>query len=300
MNNIVQGVTNRMALPLLKVQKHSPALLFAGGVAGVVATVVMASRATLKMNEVLEEHEKNLAHIDEAAAIDEKYGADLQLQKKDKVAVFVKTSLNVARLYGPAVIVGTASIAALTGSHVILTNRVSGLTAAYATLDRAFRSYRKRVVTEYGKDKDDELFFGTEITETEVEGPEGVKKTKKVKSLLGPNGYAVCFDESNPNWKRGPGYNVVFIRGIQNMANDILNAKGYLFLNDVYEMLGFERTPAGQRVGWLKDGITKVGDGYVDFGVLKGDYFNALRFVKGDELSVWLDFNVDGEIWDEI
>lgn len=301
MNNIVSGVANKLALPLLKVQKHSPVMLFAGGVAGVVATVVLASRATLKMDSVLEEHEKNVAKINSAAAIDEEYALDEKQQQKDKVGIFVRTSLTVAKLYAPAVIVGAASIAALTGSHVILTNRLSGMSAAYAVVDGAFRKYRKRVVDEYGKGKDDEFFFGTETTEVEVEGADGTTKTKKIKTLLGPNGYAVPFDENNPNWNRNSGYNVMFIRSQQNWANDMLQQRGFVFLNDVYEMLGFPRTPAGQRVGWLKRKENDPGgDNYIDFGVLMGDNFNGLRFIRGEEKSVWLDFNVDGEIWEEI
>lgn len=304
MNKFVTGVTNRVALPLLKVQKHSPALLFAGGVVGVVATVVLASRATLKMDDVLEEHEKNMTNVEAAkdlAVSGEAVDYSEKDYQKDKVGVFVKTSLSIAKLYGPAVIVGAVSIAALTGSHVILTNRLTGLSAAYATLDSAFRKYRGRVVEKYGKNTDEEMFFGTETVEVEVEGMDGTKVKKKVKQLLGPNGYSVCFDESNRNWQAYPGMNVMFVRCQQNTANDLLRGRGYIFLNDVYELLGFPRTPAGQLVGWLKrEENDPGGDGFVDFGVLEGDNFNGLRFVKGDEKSVWLSFNVDGEIWSQI
>lgn len=298
MNKFIAGVAQKAALPLLKVKSNSPALLFAGGVAGVVATVVLASRATLKMEGVLEEHEKNVAKIDSAAAINEEYALDLKAQQKDRVGVFVRTSLSVAKLYAPAVLVGVASIAALTGSHVILTNRVSGLTAAYATLDGAFRKYRGRVVNKYGKTVDEEMYFGADTIEIEVEGEDGKKTKQKIRTALGPNGYAVCFDESNQNWKPAAGMNAMFIQSQQQWANNRLRLEGFLFLNDVYEMLGFPRTAAGQQVGWVKN--SEIGDGYIDFGVLTGDHFNGLRFVNGDERSVWLDFNVDGVILDLI
>lgn len=236
MNKFVEKVSQRAALPLLKAQKHSPALLFAGGVVGVLATVVLASRATLKVTDVLEEHEKNMTSIDQGIAIDAEYAADEKTQKKDRATVFVKTSLSVAKLYAPAVLVGAASIAALTGSHYILSNRVSGLTAAYATLDGAFRKYRGRVVEKYGKTIDQEMFFGVDEVEVDVEGPDGKTTKKKIRTALGPNGYAVCFDESNKNWKPGAGYNAMFIQSQQQWANNRLRLEGYLFLNDVYQI----------------------------------------------------------------
>ena len=44
---------------------------------------------------------------------------------------------------------------------------------------------------------------------------------------------------------------------------DLLATRGYLFLNEAYDMLGFSRTKNGQLVGWTyKEGMT-VGDIYM-------------------------------------
>ena len=61
-------------------------------------------------------------------------------------------------------------------------------------------------------------------------------------------------------------------------------------------MLGFPHTSAGAVVGWVRGN----GDGYVDFGLMDF-YSNANRlFHEGFEPNIWLDFNVDGVIWDKI
>jgi hypothetical protein len=91
------------------------------------------------------------------------------------------------------------------------------------------------------------------------------------------------------------GHNATFIRIQQQWANDMLMGTGYIFLNEVYKMLGLEPTPAGQLVGWVKGN----GDDYIDFGILD-DPYEGMRFVSGDEASVLLDFNVDGVVWDLI
>jgi hypothetical protein len=50
-------------------------------------------------------------------------------------------------------------------------------------------------------------------------------------------------------------------------------------------------------VGWV---VGDCGDGFVDFGVFEGDRYMGMEFVKGDERSVVLDFNVTGVIWNLI
>lgn len=289
---ISSTVASKLARPMLKAQKHSPTLLFGAGVVGVVTTVVLASRATLKLEEVLEETKKNLSTAENLEHPDYSE-AD---RKKDVTLVYTKSVLKVAKLYAPAVVIGAASIAALTGSHVILNRRNVGLTAAYATLERGFNEYRKRISDELGEEKERELRYGSltrEVVEETDEGP--VVKTVPVgdRSI-----YARLFDRyTSREWQDGPGYNQMYIQCQQQYANDRLNAYGHLFLNEVYDMLGLPRTPEGQVVGWVKG---SNGDGYVDFGIFDGNAHDSLRFISGDEKSIWLDFNVDGVVYDKI
>jgi hypothetical protein len=85
----------------------------------------------------------------------------------------------------------------------------------------------------------------------------------------------------------------------QNFANDRLRAKGHLLLNDVYDSLGLPRTAAGCVVGWVKggNGQTTAGDGYVDFGLFDPETQEIRDFFRGDNGALWLDFNVDGEVY---
>ena len=107
--------------------------------------------------------------------------------------------------------------------------------------------------------------------------------------------YARCFDAGNPNWEKSPEMNLLFLKQTQVYMTDLLKSKGYLFLNDVYDKLGMPKTKTGQMVGWIYDEKNTIGDNYVDFGIFSD---NNARSVNGYENSIWLDFNVDGVIWD--
>lgn len=289
-------VTSKAGRQVLKLQKHSPTILFVAGVVGVGATVVLACRATLKVHEVLDDHHTTKGKM--VVALENSIDYTEEDYRKDHMLLMAKTAGQFLKLYGPSVILGAAAIAALTGAHVVLNRRNVAVTAAYAALEKGFRDYRKRVVDQYGDDKDQEFRYGLvhgEIVEETEQGPKvvGVKKWPDgvVRSI-----YARCFDETSSSWQRAPGYNQVFIRAQQAYANDLLQARGHVFLNDVYDMLGLSRTKEGAVVGW----VLGNGDNFIDFGVFGGDTFMAQQFVNGVERTVWLDFNVDGIVYDKI
>lgn len=291
-------VTSQAGRQILRGKKHSPTVLFVAGVAGVVTTVVLASRATLKMEEVLAEAEKKKANIGEALEQTEK-AYDQQDAHKDGAVLRVQTALKICRLYAPAFAVGVISVAALTGSHFILTRRNVALTAAYAAADKAFKDYRGRVIEELGADKDKEFRYGVSEKEIAVDTDQGVAvKTVKVLGQVAPDDlYSFLFDrDTSQNWSPTPAYNQMFLNAQQNYANDLLNARGHVFLNEVLDMLGLKRTKAGAVTGWVKGG---KGDGYVDFGILNNTY-EGQRFITGDEKSIWLEFNVDGPIYNQL
>lgn len=295
--NIMNAVTSKFGRQTLIAQKHSPAILFAAGVVGIAATVVMASRATLKLEEILETAEDRKIAADAVLArnVPEYTSNDY---RKDMAITRAKMILDLTKLYGPSVLVGLTSIAALTGSHVVLNRRYLAVTAAYAAVEKGFEQYRRRVVDELGLDKDKEFRYGLVDKEIVDEDEHGsVVKTVKGLANKDVSIYARFFDEHAKSWSREWGYNQIFLRCQQNYANDLLRARGHVFLNEIYDMLGLSRTQEGSVVGWLlKDG----GDGFVDFGIFDGDIFNGQRFVNGDERSILLDFNVDGVIWDKI
>ncbi len=290
----------------LVVKKYSPEILMVTGVVGVVASTVLACKATLKVEEVVGDADDQIDKIhdvhDGVYELKEGQTYSEEDYKRDLVIAYVQKGMGIIKLYGPAVSLGIASIGCIVGSHHIMSKRNIALVAAYKATEEAFQQYRKRVIEEYGEDKDHQLKFGTtkEIVTEVVKGEDG--KDKKVKKTIEKNDpnmhsqYARFFDESSTQWSKTPEYNLVFLKCQQNFMNDLLNTRGHVFLNEVYDALGLPRSQAGAVVGWVKG----QGDGYIDFGMYNPDSEKARDFVNGYERSILLDFNVDGVIYDLI
>lgn len=294
------AVTSKVARQILIGQKHSPEVLFVGGVIGVAGTVVLACRATLKVEEVLDHAERKRGRIDQALKISDPKRYSERDAKRDRVFVKVQLAKDLTKLYAPAVGLGVVSVGALTGSHVILTRRNVAITAAYKALDEGFNEYRKRVRDEFGEEKELELRHDIREREVRIEDSEdGERQYKKTRMPAKASIYARFFDELNPNWKNNYELNIMFLTMVQNYCSDRLHAKGHLFLNEVYDELGIDRTKAGQVVGWIvgKDG---EGDPYVDFGLHDASNAKKRDFINGREPAVLLDFNVAGPIYDMI
>lgn len=292
-SNLKDFVTSKAGRAILHVQKNSPTILFAGGVVGVVGAAVLASRATLKLDDILTDIEKQKTVVSEMGNLSY---TDKE-RKQALLLVNVRGAQEIAKAYLPAVIVGGLSIAALTRSHIILNQRNTALAAAYTAVDKAFTAYRERVTEELGEEKDQEFRWGTRDVTEKVVGDDGETvdvTTKKLDPDL-PSQYARFFDESSSNWSRSSEANYVFLTAQQRYANQLLKARGHVFLNEIYISLGLPPTTAGQIVGWVYNHDEEK-DGFIDFGIYsRGERSSA--FVNGPEKSILLDFNVDGPIY---
>lgn len=288
-------------------KKHSPTILAVAGTVGVVTSGVIACKATTKLSTILEEHEENVEKIHDYAD-EHGYSEDYTEKdgKKDITIVYTQTGIKLVKLYAPAVALGTISIAAMLGSNHILRKRNIALTAAYTTIERSFKSYRNRVIDRFGEKLDEELLYNIktkDVEETVVDEDGKEKTTKKTVDIIDINDiedYSRLFYEGNPGWDPDPRFTMMFLKEQQRYANKLLKKRGYLFLNEVYKMLGFSIIPEGQYIGWIYDEENPIGDNRVDFGLLDTEDIDTIRFFNGDERAVLLKFNHDGNILDKM
>lgn len=307
---IMNTLSRKFGKTGLKLKKHSPEILVGVGIVGVVSSTIMACKATTKLDEVLTEPKDKIEKIHELMEnpdmVPEGKEYTEEDGKKDLTIMYTQSAIKVIRLYAPAVALGSLSIAAILGGHHILRKRNIALAAAYATIDKSFKDYRGRVIERFGAELDKELKYNikaAEVEETVVDEKGKEKKVKNTVNVADPNvysEYSKFFDESCPGFTKDPEYNLMFLKDQQRYANDLLKVKGYLFLNDVYEMLGIPRTQAGQIVGWIYDEKNPIGDNFVDFGIYDLHKEANRDFVNGYERVILLDFNVDGDILDMI
>jgi hypothetical protein len=275
---------------LLLVKKYSPEILTATGIIGGVVAAVLGAKATLELEEVVDHTRARLEIANELKCSDS--NSD---HVKNLVDVYSKATLDIVKLYGPAVSLGVASIGCILGAHGIMHKRNAALTAAYVALDKGFNEYRKRVQDALGEEMERNVRFGQ--VEEVVNGDNGEPLRVETFDPNAVSVYARFFDEVSPSWQKEPDYNLLFLKCQQNYANDLLRARGHLFLNEVYDMLGLERSSAGQVVGWV---LSRTGDNFVDFGIYRGESEAVREFVNGREVSILLDFNVDGVVFDKI
>ncbi len=294
MKLVPEVIGRTVARNALIAQKSSPGVLLGLGIVGMVGSTVLACRATLKMDQVVEEAKGKL---DTAKTLEHPEYSERD-RSRDISLIYFQSGVKVARLYAPAIIIGGLSIAALTGSHRILSNRNAALTAAYTALERGFAEYRARVVDKYGEDEDRNLRYGSQ--QVQIEDPKTGKKKTVTRVADGvPSIYARFFDDSSVSWSKEPEYNLIFLQCQQNYANDLLKTRGHVFLNEVYDMVGIPRSKAGAVVGWVLSHNGET-DNFVNFGVFDIKSDKAREFVNGLEGAILLDFNVDGIIYDKI
>lgn len=300
---IMKNVNSAASKVITKIKKHSPEILIVVGVVGTVASAVIACKATTKVNKIIDDAKDDIDKVHVATEncvteAGETYSTEDS--KKDLAIIYAQTGVKLAKLYAPAVILGTFSIASILASNNILRKRNVALGAAYAAIDKSFKDYRGRVIERFGEQVDAELKYGIKakkFEEVEVDPETGKeKKVKKTVMVADPNlqsDYAVYFDNKSRNYETNQDYNYMFLRAQQQFANDKLQTRGHLFLNEVLDDLDLPRTSAGQIVGWTKDGP----DGYVNFRIVEVD-----RETEDGrhEPALLLDFNVEGNIWDKM
>lgn len=276
----------------LVLQKYSPQILIGVGIVGVGVAGVLACKATLKVEDVVKKAEegkqaaKDLKHEKTA----EEYSSTQY--NKDIAGVYGEFAWDLAKLYGPALTLAGLSIGCIVTAHGIQNRRIVALGAAYKASEQTIAELRKRIADEFGEDAERDIRHGvkTEVVKNE----DGTEETV-VSSVdpLGVSMYARFFDETNKNWNKDPEYNLVFLRGQEEYANQRLRTRGHVFLNEIYDALGMPRSKAGQQVGWA---LSTDGDNFIDFGIYNFKRPAARTFVNGEEDSILLDFNVDGDI----
>lgn len=271
-----------------KVSKYSPQILAAGATVGVVGTVVLSSRAGMKLDEEIGktvDHKETVENV-EYDTIQDKTRAYLDY--------YGYTAWRFTKLYGPTLIVAGATIGCVIGGHKILDGRNAAILGAYATLDQSYKRYRETVTDLVGEEEEAKIHFkANENLTTDRETCDGSEAC--VTAHRDSNDpYVFVWDDFNApeKWNKEREYNIYFLKMVERHANDKLQSRGHVFLNEVLDDLGLWRTQAGTITGWVKD--NPHGDGYIDFGLYDPRNVNFLN--QKEDVAV-LNFNVDGEIY---
>ena len=281
----------------LVLSKHTPTILTYAGIGGFVGTSVLASRATLTYRDKLAQEFEDFAGIAEAASRLKTY--TVEDQRRDKAIMYARIGLRTLKHYALPLALGAASAASIVIAHNMFKARIAALGAAYAAVTAAYENYKRKMVDSLGEDTVKKILATpSELEATWEDGPDG-RKIFEISADLengAPSPYARVFDQSYTDWSSNRGNTEMFLNAVQNHMNDLLHARGHVFLNEVYDALGMERTQAGAVVGWVRGN----GDDTIDFGIGEGEVRVVNHKANRSESIYCLDFNVDGVIWDKI
>jgi len=299
-------------------KQHAPEIMIGAGILAGAGALYFTVRGTLKLEKTLDDHsdrintvKKNYIPEDKLVDVEEnginKVDVDLTEEeyksyKRDLFKEYLKTTGTIALNYAPAAALALASAGLSIGAYGIMNKRVAVALTALESVTASFAEYRQRVKDRYGEEAENDILLGKTTEHVAVEKELKNGKTKLVdeeqtsyKGSASTYGrtYSINTAKNFLGGGDGRAYNKTFIENIEEAANLTLRRRGYIFLNEVYQLLGFDETPEGQLVGWLEN--TENGDGEVRFAI------KEVLDDKNEDNDVWyLDFNVDGVIFDKI
>lgn len=211
--------------------KRSPEILTGIGIAGMITTTVLAVKATPKAMRMLEV-ERDL--------------------KEDASLTPVETVKATWKLYLPAVVTGTVSVACLIGAGSVHAKRTAALATAYKLSETALTEYRDKVVETLGEKK--EQAIKEKIDKDHIER----NPVSKSEVIITKKGNTLCYDLMSDRYFESD------IDRIKKVEND-LNAQmlhdlcGYVSLNEFYDELGLNHLPdVGDSIGWNVDRLIKI------------------------------------------
>lgn len=209
---------NLLRSSMIFLKKNASTILTCAGGTGVIATSIMAVKATPKALTLLENAK-------------EEKGEDLTKLEKVKVA---------GPAYLPAVLMGASTIACIFGANILNQRQQAALMSAYALLDNSYKDYKKKVEELYGKDMN--YFVREKITKN---------KYKKNKNPV-EDDMQLFYDEFSQRYFESTTENVI---RAENKINRIIATDYCVYLNEFYELLGVERVDYGDYLGWSMDEI---------------------------------------------
>lgn len=282
MNKMIEKVVRKAKVSAgitgLKIRRNSAELSLGFGIGGIILTVFESSKATLSAGDILELHRQRMEEAKEAIKAAEECHVAYN-PGREKLIIWSRTFVDLAKLYAPAITLGGLSVGAIILSRNITHRRYLAAVAAYNAVREAFESYRERVREEMGDMYDHHFRYGTELREVTEEMLDEKGKKKKVTKLeevegteqLDKDRLSFWWDEylpdgrKNSNWDANPEFCLSWLRGRENLITDLGRKQGYLFVNDVLRELGLPGVfPEGQLLGWV---FSKDNYAFIDLGI---------------------------------
>lgn len=294
----------------LKIIKNAPTILTFAGIVLNAVSLVSAIRSTRRIEKKTSDLKRKIVRENQALLTMEKGSEDYNLietaykdDKKQLTKEYIKA-------YAPCIVISMLSTAAIVSSHNMFKARNIALASTLTTLKASLDKYRGRVKDAIGEDKEKALFNGLDIKaikDHDGKDSTSYSKTENTKEIEKDNIYEAFYGPGNIGFDRAHNnLNLTMLLQQEQYFNQKLVTKGYVFLSEVYEALGYTADMLGEKklqaahvVGWIYDKDNKSSDGYISFGLhdKAGNLTeHARNFQYGIEEFIILEFNAQGDI----
>jgi hypothetical protein len=208
--------------------QSSPTILSGLAVGGVIATAILAAKATPKAIEKIQEARSKWVGSD-AWVEGEKFPATEKVKACWKV-------------YIPAAITGTATVGCIIGANQVGMRRNAALVGAYTLADTAFREYKQEVLEQLGVTKERKV---TDAVAKQAIDDHPVSSTQVIITKGGEN---LCYDSLTGRYFKS---DIETIRQAENEINRrIVGGDMYASQNEFYGLLGLANVIVGDELGW--------------------------------------------------
>lgn len=315
--NLLEGLLYSASNAKVFIKKYAPTILTIASAGATLGAVGTTAYATWNAKDIIEEHNEEVSEINEKIKKD-----GLKEDKKRLVERYQKTSLDLADLYLAPLILTGISVGAGIASNKISNSRIAALGTSLTLLTQKFEKYRNRVKDKYGKEAEEDILYGAKEVEKEVVDKKGkVKKVKEkqydVNDVVSNPCAILLGDGIDSNLQGNYWYDIALLQSIEKRLTYDINANGYILMLDIANALGVKPSSKLQHDIWSTHGIVKsqarienviakaksenrevTEEELMQANRLDLGLYNPIneRYRSGDEPTVWIIPNLDGDI----
>lgn len=201
-------------------KKRSPEILTGIGIAGMIATTVMAVQATPKALVLIEE-KKEALEVEELA--------------------ITETIKAAWKCYIPTAVTGALSIACIVGASSVNARRNAAIATAYTLSETAMREYKDKVIETIGEKKEQSV--------RDAIAKDRIDKNPVTKNevVITEKGNTLCYDSISGRYFKS---DIEKLKGAINELNRQMLNDGSVSLNDFYYEIGLDNIKIGDDLGW--------------------------------------------------
>lgn len=249
----------------LALKAKSPTIALVVGFGAMGASIVIACKKTLTVNEKIndemetlekmkETYNDTICLIENSDKPDDVKEADIKRAnkslRKGTFAIYTKLSGKILRHYAPAIITFALGVVAISWSHMELSKRLSTAVTGLAALSTQFNEYREYIRKNQGEDVDTAAFTNGKVKKIvkETVNDDGVVTKEEVNSIskedfhdMKKNPFIYVLDKTTCSvYDPRPGVMDAWIASTESDMTRNLRGYGYRFIEDFLYALHME------------------------------------------------------------